>query len=48
MNKTRQIKRVFVLGFLLVTVMACLVYRLVDLQVFRHEELAAKARNNTQ
>lgn len=48
MNRNRQLKRVFLLGFLLVTAMACLVYRLVDLQVLRHAELSAKARNNTQ
>ncbi len=48
MNRNGQIKRVFLLGFLLVTAMACLIYRLVDLQVLRHEELASKARNNTQ
>src|SRR5215471_6719291 len=48
MGKELQYRRLFVLALLLVAAFAGLGYRLLDLQVFRHEELQAKAQQNTQ
>jgi cell division protein FtsI/penicillin-binding protein 2 len=48
MAKAIQFRRLFALAILLSTGLACLGYRLVDLQVFRHDELRAKAKQNTQ
>jgi len=48
MAKRLQLKRVVVLLGLLCLAFAGLGYRLVDLQVLRHDELAAKAQQNTQ
>ena len=48
MGKELQYRRLFVLAMLLAAAFAGLGYRLVDLQVFRHEELQAKAQRNTQ
>src|SRR5262245_22656532 len=47
MGKELQYRRLFALSVLLVTAFAGLGYRLVDLQVFRHEGLQAKALTNT-
>jgi cell division protein FtsI/penicillin-binding protein 2 len=47
MTKPLQLKRVFLLLGVLVAAFAGLGYRLVDLQVVRHDELLAKAQNNT-
>jgi cell division protein FtsI/penicillin-binding protein 2 len=41
-------RRLAALAFLLVAAFCALGYRLVDIQVFRHEELLAKARHNTE
>jgi cell division protein FtsI/penicillin-binding protein 2 len=48
MTKRLQLKRVLTLLGLLGLAFAGLVYRLVDLQVRRHDELAGKAQQNTQ
>jgi cell division protein FtsI/penicillin-binding protein 2 len=48
MGKELQYRRLFVLTMLLAVAFAGLGYRLVDLQVFRHEELQARAQQNTQ
>ena len=48
MTKRLQLKRVVLLLGMLVLAFAGLGYRLVDLQVLRHDELAAKAQLNTQ
>src|SRR5579859_3020396 len=48
MAKRLQYKRLVWLGLLLCLAFAGLGYRLVDLQVLRHEELSAKAQQNTQ
>ena len=48
MTKRLQLKRVLVLLVLLGLSFAGLGYRLVDLQVLRHDELAALAQQNTQ
>ncbi len=48
MTKRLQLKRVLILLILLVLAFAGLGYRLVDLQVVRHDELAGKAQLNTQ
>src|SRR5205814_4288361 len=43
-----QVRRLVWLGLLLCAAFGGLGYRLVDLQVLRHEELSAKAQLNTQ
>jgi cell division protein FtsI/penicillin-binding protein 2 len=48
MAKRIQYRRLVWLGLLLCLAFAGLGYRLVDLQVLRHEELSAKAQQNTQ
>jgi cell division protein FtsI/penicillin-binding protein 2 len=48
MTKRLQLRRVLLLLGLLGLAFAGLGYRLVDLQVLRHDELAAKAQQNTQ
>ena len=48
MVKTLQFQRVLMLVLLLVAGFAGLGYRLVDLQVLRHEQLLVKAQENTQ
>ena len=48
MTKRLQFRRLFALGLLLAAAFAGLGYRLVDLQVLRHDELSAKAEQNTQ
>ena len=48
MAKRLQYKRLLALTVLLIAAFAGLGYRLVDLQVFRHDELAVKALENTQ
>src|SRR5262245_58419497 len=48
MAKRMQFRRVFWLALLLAAAFAGLGYRLVDLQVLRHDELSAKARQNTE
>lgn len=48
MAKRRQIRRIVWLAVLLVLAFAGLGYRLVDLQVLRHDELSALAQQNTQ
>jgi len=48
MTKRLQLKRVLALLGLLGLAFAGLGYRLVDLQVLRHDELAGKAQQNTQ
>lgn len=48
MAKRIQYQRLVWLGLLLCLAFAGLGYRLVDLQVLRHEELSAKAQENTQ
>ncbi|TAK97655.1 MAG: penicillin-binding protein 2, partial [Verrucomicrobia bacterium] len=48
MAKRLQYRRLLVLVLLLGAAFAGLGYRLVDLQVLRHEELLGKAQNNTQ
>jgi cell division protein FtsI/penicillin-binding protein 2 len=48
MAKKLQFRRLVLLGFLLGIGFAFLSYRLVDLQVLRHQELKVKAQANTQ
>src|SRR5215469_3003886 len=48
MARRIQYQRLVWLGLLLCLAFAGLGYRLVDLQVLRHEELTAKAQQNTQ
>jgi cell division protein FtsI/penicillin-binding protein 2 len=48
MAKRQQYRRLLLLAMLLGAAFAGLGYRLVDLQVLRHEELSAKAQQNTQ
>src|SRR5262245_3174860 len=48
MAKRLQYKRLLALAVLLAAGFFGLGYRLVDLQVFRHDELAVKAMENTQ
>jgi len=48
MGKELQYRRLFLLALLLVGAFAVLAYRLVDLQLFRHEELQARSQQNTQ
>lgn len=48
MAKMKQLRRLLWLALLLTLAFAGLAYRLVDLQVLRHEELSAKARKNTE
>ncbi len=48
MAKKLQFKRLLWLTLLLAAAFAGLGYRLVDLQVLRHDELAREARSNTQ
>ncbi len=48
MKKRLQHRRLFWLAGLLAAAFAGLGYRLVDLQVLRHEELASEARSNTE
>lgn len=48
MNKSTPIKRLALLALLLVAAFCGLGYRLIDIQVLRHEELLAKARDNTE
>jgi cell division protein FtsI (penicillin-binding protein 3) len=48
MAKRIQYQRLVWLGLLLCLAFAGLGYRLIDLQVLRHEELSAKAQQNTQ
>ncbi len=48
MARRIQFRRVLMLLMLLIAAFAGLGYRLVELQVFRHEELHAKAQQNTQ
>lgn len=48
MAKTIQFRKLFALAFLLSAALGFLGYRLVVLQVFRHDELRAQARRNTQ
>src|ERR1043165_8111836 len=48
MARRIQLRRVLFLVFLLGAAFARLGYRLVDLQVFRHDELLSKAQQNTQ
>ena len=48
MTNKQQIRRTLLLLFFLGAAFAGLGYRLVDLQVLRHDELSAKAEQNTQ
>jgi cell division protein FtsI/penicillin-binding protein 2 len=48
MGRTIQFRRLFALTVFLATVLALLSYRLVYLQVLRHDELQVKAQRNTQ
>ncbi len=48
MGKRLQYRRLLALALLLVTAFGGLGYRLVDLQVLRHDELSALAQQNTQ
>src|SRR6267142_1564015 len=48
MAKRLQYRRLLLLALLLTVAFAGLGYRLVDLQVLRHDELSAKAQQNTQ
>ena len=48
MNNKLQIRRAVLLLVLLVVAFTGLAYRLVDLQILRHDELSAKAELNTQ
>jgi cell division protein FtsI/penicillin-binding protein 2 len=48
MTKQKQFARLAVLAAFLVAGFIGLAYRLVDLQVLRHDELAKEARNNTE
>jgi cell division protein FtsI/penicillin-binding protein 2 len=47
MSRSLQFKRLVWMGVLLATAFLCLGYRLVDLQVWRHRELADLAQQNT-
>ncbi|NJN06325.1 MAG: hypothetical protein HC814_08145 [Rhodobacteraceae bacterium] len=47
MSRSLQIKRLVWMGILLATAFLCLGYRLVDLQVWRHRELADRQGQNT-
>src|SRR5713226_776904 len=47
MARRLQLRRLVVMGLLLGAAFAGLSYRLIDLQVFRHAYLAAKAQENT-
>jgi cell division protein FtsI/penicillin-binding protein 2 len=47
MSRSLQLKRLVWMGVLLATAFLCLGYRLVDLQVWRHRELAGLAQQNT-
>ena len=47
MAKRLQYRRLLILALLLVCGFAGLGYRLVDLQVVRHDELSARAQRNT-
>jgi cell division protein FtsI/penicillin-binding protein 2 len=48
MAKLQQYRRLMLLALLVIAAFAGLGYRLVDLQVLRHDELSAKAQRNTQ
>ncbi len=48
MNRPTQLKRIMLLLLILGAAFAGLGYRLVDLQVLRHDELSVKAEQNTQ
>src|SRR4051812_15030169 len=48
MPKRLQYRRLLMLALLLAAAFAGLGYRLVDLQVLRHQELSVKAQQNTQ
>src|SRR5258705_5767667 len=48
MGKRLQYRRLLLLALLLAAAFAGLGYRLIDLQVVRHDELSAKAQQNTQ
>lgn len=48
MAKSNQFKRLLAFAFLLATAMVALGYRLVDLQVLRHDELRNVAEHNTR
>ncbi len=48
MQNAAQLRRLRTLAILFSAALVFLGYRLVDLQVFRHEELREKAKNNTQ
>jgi len=48
MAKQLQLKRLLLLVALVCLAFVCLGYRLIDLQVLRHEELSARAQQNTQ
>src|SRR5438067_2625991 len=48
MVKRLQYRRLLMLALLLAAAFAGLGYRLVDLQVVRHDELSVKAQQNTQ
>src|SRR5512132_2393752 len=48
MAKRIQLRRVLFLVLVLGAAFASLGYRLVDLQILRHDELSAKAQQNTQ
>lgn len=48
MSKRRQYRRLFLLALLPVAAFAGLGYRLVDLQVLRHQELSIRAQQNTE
>jgi cell division protein FtsI/penicillin-binding protein 2 len=48
MAKTVQLSKLWALAFLLTLALGGLGYRLVDLQVLRHDELSEQARRNTQ
>ena len=48
MAKERQYNRLMLMALVLAAGFAGLMYRLVDLQVLRHDELTAKAERNTR
>jgi len=48
MAKQMQFRKLFALGLVLVAAFSGLGYRLVDLQVMRHDELSEKAESNTR
>src|SRR5260370_31354357 len=48
MAKKLQFRRLFMLTLVLGLAFAGLGYRLVDIQVLRHDELSSKAQQNTQ